>query len=172
MLVPNTLVGISLPILSNLLGQADEAGHRRASWSTIMMNAGTTATLALGTGLLSPLILAMYGSAYQAGTMTMWLLALSAVPAAFNYAASQVLASCGRVWVTAALTAGWAIAVLALALLLVPAWHAGGLALAQLLSLVAQSGALACFLFPGGRWRPQQPCRREAAATFPPTDSI
>jgi O-antigen/teichoic acid export membrane protein len=136
MLVPNTLIGMSLPILANLVGLNDQAGHRRVSSTTILINVGVTALLALGVGLASPLILGFYGTDYQGGSMSIWLLVMSAIPAAYGYANSQVLASHGRMWASAAMLAVWAAILVALSILLVPQWQSEGLAFANLIAQV------------------------------------
>lgn len=69
--------------------------------------------------------------------MSMWLLGLSAVPAVYAYAVSQILASRGQVWVSAAILVIWAAILLLLTLGLAPRWGSGGLALANLIAQVA-----------------------------------
>ena len=125
MLVPNTLIGMSLPILANMVGENNEAGHHRVASTTILVNVGVTGVLAV-VGLGSPHILQLYGAEYNSGGPVLWLCALSAIPAAYNHAASQVLASRNKVWVTVALTAGWAVGVFGLCVFFIQRWLALG----------------------------------------------
>ena len=61
MLVPNTLISMSLPILANMIGTNDLTGHRRVSSTTVLTNVAVTSLLALGVGCASPCILQAYG---------------------------------------------------------------------------------------------------------------
>lgn len=147
MLVPNTLIGLSLPILSNMMGQDDEVGHRRVSAATTTINVGVTLLLAAGVGLVSPLILSAYGTDYQGGAVCVWLLAISAVPAAYCWAKYQVLASYDRMWISAGILALWAASLVILTITLVPIWRGEGLALANLLAQVLYAAILAIYLW-------------------------
>ncbi len=134
MLLPNTLVGLSLPILSNLAGRADAAGYGRISAATSRINVLLTSLLAFAVGLASPLILEAYGGEYSSGTLCLWLLASSTVPGAYCWAKYQVLASHDRMWVNAAFLVIWAVSFILLTFFFAPIWRATGLALATLLS--------------------------------------
>lgn len=146
MLVPNTLIGLSLPILSNLAGQSDEAGHRRVSSATSRINVGVTALLAVGVGLAAPWILKAYGSAFEGGVLCVWLLAVSAAPGAYCWAKYQVLASHGRMWTNVWMLAAWAASLIVLTAVLVPWWQSKGLALANLLAQLFYAATLAIYL--------------------------
>ena len=76
------------------------------------------------------------GSEYLGGTTAIWLLVLSAIPGAYAYANSQVLASHGRMWISAVMLAVWAISLVILTAVLVPRWHGEGLALADLIAQI------------------------------------
>ncbi len=134
MLLPNTLIGLSLPILSNLAGSADNAGYGSISSATTKLNVLLTSLFAVAVGLASPLILEAYGSEYRRGTLCLWLLAASTVPGAYCWAKYQVFASNHRMWLNAACLAIWALSFIFLTFLLAPIWRATGMALATLLS--------------------------------------
>jgi O-antigen/teichoic acid export membrane protein len=115
--LPASLAPIVLPMLSNLHGQNDAANYRKVVGLNLFVNIAVVLAPAIGVMMLAPLAMSLFGTQYQDGSLTLVVLAASAVASVLNTFLGQILVSKGAV--------GWRFAVDLLlgAMLLLVSWH-------------------------------------------------
>jgi glycosyltransferase involved in cell wall biosynthesis/O-antigen/teichoic acid export membrane protein len=156
--VPASLSANVLSALSQVDGAGDGAAFRRIFRRSLALTVLVVLVPAAAVAAWSPLCLALFGSEYRGGALTLAILAGSCVPVALNNSLGQVLVTRGRVWWRFFIDLGLGAVLLAAAFALVPAWGAPGLAAATLLAYAAAAVALAAAI------------RRRPAAGLPPPD--
>jgi O-antigen/teichoic acid export membrane protein len=128
--VPTAVVGISLPMLSNLHGEGDPLGYNRVFKANLLLNLGLTILPAVGVAILAVPILSTYGVAYTVGWPILLILSFSAVPEALNGVVSYAAISKGLVWWRLAFDVLLAGVLVGFSLWAIPRWGAIGLACA------------------------------------------
>jgi len=136
-LLPYTLSGVMLSILSERLGAADGVGSSRLLKASIMGNALIVVPLAAIGSLLSPLIMGAYGPDFRGEWPTMVAMLLVACAASIQIPVGVTIAASSRMWTGFLLNLGWSAVLLSATWVLVQ-WGAFGVALAQLLAYTAQ----------------------------------
>lgn len=142
--LPASMAGPMLSMLANLKGAADPRGYRRIFRMNIAITLGSVAVLALLAVLLAPKLMHLFGGAYQAGSLVLSVLAVSAVAEAANTFLGQRL-------VTRSMWARFRFDVLLVAILLtagfflIPRWRSVGLAAAYALAFVIVSLGMTVF---------------------------
>jgi O-antigen/teichoic acid export membrane protein len=140
--LPVAVSPIILSMLSHLHGGEDRTAYRQLLGVNLWISAAVVLVPAAGLAALAPLAMSVFGPEYRNGTMTLIILASSAVAVVFNTLLGHVLVSKGAIWWRAALD------VLLAAMLVLVAWKAvpssrdEGLALAHLLAYATTAVAL------------------------------
>jgi O-antigen/teichoic acid export membrane protein len=129
--VPWIFGNTALPALSNLHGEKNARGYRRAIYFNILMIGGAAGAVTLGIVLFAPLIVASYGSGFADSVSVVRLMALCGFLWAINVVPSVSLTSSGRVWTSFFLTLPFSIILIGLAYAFVGPMGAIGLALAH-----------------------------------------
>jgi O-antigen/teichoic acid export membrane protein len=130
LLLPNILSSISLPILTNLLGNSDGKEYTSMLRKNVLVVAVATIAPATILAILSPWIMKVYGNDFHDGWLVMSLLLLAAVLSALSNVFGQTIASSGRMWIGLTLNSLWAASFILMAWLLCPIQGAVGLATA------------------------------------------
>jgi O-antigen/teichoic acid export membrane protein len=130
MLIPSLINTSALPVLSN--AKFNPKQFAQAVKYNIGACAGLSMLTAIGIILFSKFIMGFYGQAFKAGSMVLIITVLMAVFQSISQALTQVMISTNRVWANMAVNVGWALIMVALAVLWVPKGLAVGLACASL----------------------------------------
>jgi O-antigen/teichoic acid export membrane protein len=136
-LLPYTLSGVMLSILSERIGAADGVGSTRLLRASITGNAVIVLPLAAVGCLLSPLIMGAYGADFRREWPTMVAMLLTACAAAIQIPVGVTIAASNRMWTGFLLNLGWSTVLLSATWALVR-WGSFGVAMAQLLAFTAQ----------------------------------
>jgi O-antigen/teichoic acid export membrane protein len=70
--VRTTLVGMALPLLSNLHGKGDSVGYGNLSNANLLIKLGLTIVPAAAIAVCAIPIMSIYGSSYRAGCQSWW----------------------------------------------------------------------------------------------------
>lgn len=139
--VPSALFGAVMPMLCATLGEGDHEGFRRV----LHLNAAVCLLLAgLPAGLFAlaaPMAMRVFGSSYVAGADVLRLLCLAAVAEVVNGVMGQVIAL-KSMWVRLALDVLLVSCLLLGSYVLIPRWHAFGLAAAYVFAFVMVAAGL------------------------------
>ena len=131
--LPSALGVAVLPVLTERIGQADNAGARKVLRMVVAMNAAVVAPILLAGSVSSPWIMRMYGPSFAAAWPTLLVVLVTAgVVVALN-PVGNLLGATNRLWLGFWMNAGWAVVMLAATVLLVR-WGAFGVALARLVA--------------------------------------
>jgi len=132
--VPMTTARVCLPLLSGSHSERDSGAFKEVATLSLRLNVIFAVLCALPVCVASPVLMKTFGSGFENGSPTLWLLAASAViqVAASNY--GQVIASTNRMWLGFLFNVMWA--VLIFVPFLFPQWPrtSFGLALAIVMS--------------------------------------
>ena len=132
--IPTTVMGMALPMLSNIHGAGDPADFKRIFKANVILNIVLTILPAVFTAICAVPILAMYGKSYRAAWPILAILAFSSIPEALNNILGYVLISKGWVWRRLAFDGVLAGALVGFAFWAIPRWGAIGLAAAYFLT--------------------------------------
>lgn len=144
--VPSTVVGMALPMLSNLHGVGNPGHFQKVFNANLILNITLTAIPAAVIAIFAIPILSTYGSEYRAAWPILAILAFSSIPEMLNNIFGFALISRGEVWWRLAFDSVLAIVLLAFSIWAIPKWGAAGLAGAYLLAFSIVSIALFLFL--------------------------
>jgi O-antigen/teichoic acid export membrane protein len=144
--LPQMLAGVVLPILAERMGGRDHKGSIKLLAVAIKINALTVLPLVLVGSLLSPFVMATYGSDFRRDWPTLIASLATAGVVAVQLPVGLMIAASGRMWIGFVLNLGWAVVFL-LSMWLLLDWGSLGLASAQLLAYVAQG--LCAFAYVG-----------------------
>ena len=136
--LPTALGAAVLPVLSERIGQADQAGARNVLRMAVVMNAVVVAPIVLVGSVASPWIMRMYGPSFAIAWPTLVLVLVTAGVVAVLNPIGSLLAAANRVWLGFWMNAGWAVVLLATTVLLVRS-GAVGVALARLVAYVVHA---------------------------------
>jgi O-antigen/teichoic acid export membrane protein len=135
---PRLLSPVAVPILSERLGANDVEKSRKVLLASIALNAMIAVPAAAMLSLVSPFIMATYGSGFAEGwpilVITVWASAVFAL----QYPGGQIIAASGRMWLRFWLNAGWGIVLLG-SFVLLREKGALGLAIASLIAYSARA---------------------------------
>ncbi|MDR1385790.1 MAG: oligosaccharide flippase family protein [Planctomycetaceae bacterium] len=149
--IPGTIAQVILP----LLVQANSANQKSQYTKTIkynmLLNIVVALVVALPLMILSPYVMGFYGEGFSDGTMTLCILAVTAIIIAANNVVGQIIASQGKMWVGFIFNLMWAVVLLLgcyFAMLLNTGAFGVAVAMliAYLLHTIWQSGYLLVFL--------------------------
>ncbi len=148
--VPILMGGVTLPLLSSLLGERDFRKYRKVLWTSVALSGLAAAALAVPIAAVSPWIMAGYGPAFAQGKWALITLCASAVASSAYWIISQSLISRARVWSMFWLNVEWSVLFMA-AVWMLRHLGATGLAAAYLIADSLRLGT--ALLFVGG-YRP------------------
>jgi O-antigen/teichoic acid export membrane protein len=131
--LPAALGAAVLPVLSERIGQADQAGARNVLRAAVAMNAIVVAPIVLVGSVASPWIMRMYGPSFAAAWPTLLVVLLTAGVVVVLNPVGNLLAASNRVWLGFWMNAGWAVVLLGTTVVLVRS-GALGVALARLIA--------------------------------------
>lgn len=131
--LPSLLGGVTLPILSSLHAEGRTEQYRSMVWRNVKMTLGVSLCVAGPIALLSPWIMAAYGSDFEDGKQVLVVSCAVATIYATYWIMGQSFISRGKVWMNFRLNVVWAV------ILLMGAYHlqqkgALGLATAYLIA--------------------------------------
>jgi O-antigen/teichoic acid export membrane protein len=126
--VPTAVVGMALPMLSNLHGAGDSVGYSKVFSANVLLNIGLTILPAAVVAILAIPILSTYGATYRSAWPILVILAFSSVPEALNNICGYAMISRGMVWCRLVFDGVLACALVGFSLWAIPHWGAVGLA--------------------------------------------
>jgi O-antigen/teichoic acid export membrane protein len=139
--LPNLLAQVTLPIASEQLALRNRGECRRVFWYALRINVLTVVPAGVVACLASPLLVRVYGGAFDDHWPT-WSIALAAgIVLALVKPAESLLHSAGRMWVSVAMHLGFGLIYYGGAYLAVE-WGATGIAAARLVAFVIHCGWL------------------------------
>jgi O-antigen/teichoic acid export membrane protein len=124
--IPGAVRQITLPILSRLRGGNDRQRYVKALWANIGVNAGIALIGSLPIVMMSPWILALYGSEFRRDWDLMAILVGSSVFQAVKDVLARVVASMGKMWWSVWMAIVWSAVTLGGTYLLVPRYGIRG----------------------------------------------
>ena len=131
--LPAALGAAVLPVLTERIGQADQAGARNVLRVAVAMNAAVVGPIVLVGSAASPWIMRMYGSSFAAAWPTLLVVLVTAGVVAVLNPVGNLLAAANRVWLGFWMNTGWAVVLLGTTVVLVRS-GAFGVALARLIA--------------------------------------
>lgn len=143
--IPNTILGSALPVMTNLFGQNQFQSLKRVLKTNLLLNTSITAVLAALVALLSPWIMAVYGSRFVEGSFLLIIIAMVCVLDSGTTVLSYLLISSNRIFTHLGLFAFWALSLVSCSWLLVPRMAGKGLALSYLAAQIVYGFALLVF---------------------------
>lgn len=135
--IPTTMKQVSLPMLSEALGNGNARRFRRVLWASLGINIGIAAVGALPVVIFSPWLLSWFGPTFREEWPLLVILAFAAVVQAGVSILSQVTQSSGRTWKNFIFNSTYAIILVVVALLTIPRIGATGLAWSILAACIA-----------------------------------
>ena len=135
--LPSLLGSVTLPMLSNLRGEAASQKYHNLLWNNVKLSVLASAAIAAPIALLAPWIMSTFGSEFKDGTWVLVTLCTTAVVFSPYWIVGQSLVSRGHVWTMFLFNLGWAVTLLTTEWLL-RGYGARGLALAYLMADTAR----------------------------------
>jgi O-antigen/teichoic acid export membrane protein len=132
--IPTTVVGMALPMLSNLHGVGDSHGYNKVFNANVLLNIGLTLLPAIVVTIFAIPILSTYGASYRSAWPILLILAFSSVPEAFNNIFGHAMISRGWVWWRLVCDGVLAGTLVGFSFWAIPRWGAVGLAAAYFLA--------------------------------------
>jgi O-antigen/teichoic acid export membrane protein len=126
--VPTSVFAMTLPMLSNLLGENDLSGFRKVFRANLRLNATLALLAALLISVFAAPIMTVYGESFRSGRTVLAALVFSAVPEVLNSVLGQPLIAAHRMWWRFAFDLLLVAVLMGLAWILIPRWGALGLA--------------------------------------------
>ena len=146
MFVPSLLGRVTVPMLSSLHAGGNQAASRKVLGASILTSAAVAAPVLLAVWVFSSVIMGFYGEGFGSRAVVLQLTALTAGLVAINSPVGNLIAAHGRMWLGAAMNAGWAIVLLAAAwVFLALNWGADGIAGAYAVAYFCHTVWQACF---------------------------
>lgn len=142
--IPASMAGPMLSMLANFRGAADSGGYRKMFRLNLRVTLGSVAVLAILGISLAPELMRFFGSAYQAGSTVLAILAVSAVAEAANTFLGQRLVT-RSMWTRFRFDLLLVAILLTTAFFLIPRWQSVGLAAAYALAFLVTSLSIAAF---------------------------
>jgi O-antigen/teichoic acid export membrane protein len=136
--LPHILGQAALPLLSERLGDNDVTRSAKVLSFYIKLNTAVVLPLVAVGCLVSPLIMASYGSGFREGWPVLVAVLVTAGFVAVQTPVGQIIAASGRMWLGSVMNLGWAVCFVALTWLLL-SWGAVGLASARLAAYVVHA---------------------------------
>lgn len=137
--LPGVLGQAAIPVLSDHIGQRDHLRARTLLLYSLKINLAVILPVLCIGSLLSPWIMAMYGTDFRAGWDTLVLALIAATLAAVQAPPGQLLFSAGKVWLCAALNV-FAAAAFVVGAMWMTNRGSEGLALSRVLSYLLYAG--------------------------------
>lgn len=131
--LPTALGAAVLPVLTERIGQTDQAGARKVLRVAVGMNAAVVVPIVLVGSVASPWIMGMYGPSFGAAWPTLVVVLVTAGVVAVLNPVGSLLAAANRVWLGFWMNTGWAVVLLGTTVLLVRS-GAIGVAVARLIA--------------------------------------
>jgi O-antigen/teichoic acid export membrane protein len=131
-----TIANVSIPIISERLGQGDHRAPIRILRGSIAATGAMVMPIAVGASAFSPIIMGAYGSGFRQGWLTMVVAFATAALLAVQTPIGTVIQASGRMWIGAAMNCAWGATLVILTWIALPL-GALGLALAGLGAYVA-----------------------------------
>jgi len=128
--LPTALSAVLLPRLSRLLSMEDSAGFDHTFRAALLTNIGLGVIGMLVVIVCAQLLLTLYGPEFRGGETTLRIMALASIPVICSNLTSQVLYARGMLRASIWTQLSYAVALIGLALWLVPTYGSLGLALA------------------------------------------
>lgn len=129
--IPGVVAQVILPALAERMGKNEHANARRVMFGAMGVNVVVTVPLVVIGVLMARQVMSLYGAAFVAGSATLAAVLVAGALVAVQGPLAQAIAASGKMWVLAAMNAGWACATLALTVALLR-FGSTGLALARL----------------------------------------
>ena len=108
MFLPALLGGVALPMLTSLRTPGSTAQYQRVLWTNVKASSAAALLMAIPIAVMSPWIMASYGSGFSEGKWVLVILCVSSVAASADWIIGQSLFSKGRVWFKFGLNGLWA----------------------------------------------------------------
>src|ERR1700719_286909 len=144
--VPNSVLAMVLPMLSNLHGERNAAGFRKVFRANLQLSASLALFAAVLIAAFAVPIMTVYGESFRSGRAVLVVLAFSAVPEVLNSVLGQPLIAAHRMWWRFAFDLLLVAVLVILAWVLIPKWG-GALGLAASYGLAFATTSLGLFLF-------------------------
>jgi O-antigen/teichoic acid export membrane protein len=144
--LPATVGTAFLPILSNLVVSNNWQAFRKTARYTVIFSLAAGTVIAIPVFIFSDIAMKGYGSSFVSGKLVLRFTVLASMLYAANNQVSRILASLGRMWISAAFELAWAASFLIAAAFLIPIYSATGFAIALLVSALLQSGVQAWYI--------------------------
>ena len=96
--LPAAVAPVVLPMLSNLQGRNDPAGYRKIVGLNLAVSMAAVLAPTVGVMVFARLAMSAFGTEYQEGSLTLVVLAASAVASVLNTFLGQILVSKGAIW--------------------------------------------------------------------------
>jgi O-antigen/teichoic acid export membrane protein len=116
--IPGRISAVTMPMLSERLGQGDRGGATAVLKLSLLANALVVIPLVMGVALLSKVIMGVYGHDFSDAWLCLVIVALTGGIIVMASPFGDLIAASGRMWIGFAMNAGWAAAFLALLYLL------------------------------------------------------
>lgn len=155
MFVPAIVNNVSMSLLNNQLGAADERRYRRMFWTNLAVNAGLVTVGAATVMALGRWLLQMFGDDFTEGYQVLVVLMLATLPETLAIATTQIVQSRERMW-----PSFWGIvlpsysSLVVLAYVLTPVHGARGLAWSHVAAMTVALVASVSIVRRLGVWEP------------------
>ena len=126
--IPTSVMGMALPMLSNMHGTGDPAGFQKVFKANLILNLLLTILPAFIIAICAVPILSTYGNTYREAWPVLAILAFSSIPETLNNFLGYALISKGRVWWRFVFDGVLAAALIGISFWAIPRWGAIGLA--------------------------------------------
>jgi len=158
LVAPAILNGVSLSLLNNQLGAADERRYRKVFWTNFLATTGFVLVMALSISAVSPWIVAAFGEEFRPASAVLLVLMLATLPETMGNALLQVVQTRERgwLWFTAIVVPTYSVLIL-LARYLTPTHGAVGLAWSYVGGMTVALLASICVVSAIGLWAGQPP---------------
>lgn len=107
--LPSALGQAALPVLAECLSRHDHAKARKVLGFYLKLNAAVIAPIVLVGCLVSPWIMASYGTGFGQAWLTLVVILITAGLLAVQTPIGQIIAASGRMWLGTLMNAGWAV---------------------------------------------------------------
>jgi O-antigen/teichoic acid export membrane protein len=142
--IPGAICQIVLPIMSSI---TDTRTFRRTLLGNFALIGGISAILAIGSWILAPIIMPLYGKTFT-NTMPLVYLAISTIPTALAQILEMTLYSRDKMWTCFGFNIIWGVATVGLSYLFLRNHQgASGIALAVLLAYLIKMICMGGYLF-------------------------
>lgn len=109
MFIPGTAARVVLPMLTERVTKSDKAGSRRILIYAMEANAAIAIPMAAVFSVLSPYIMSLYGNKFTGNHTALTIAIITAALLAIITPVGNLLAASSKMWLGAAMNAGWAV---------------------------------------------------------------